>query len=158
MNNIISEIESNKIDLEKKVDYHLTVSKRLNDYVSSDSLWNTLKYETGIQAVFQLMDKGIYNPNLRSGAWNSAMLSGTVNSFDFKQLNILSDIYQLQEEGPKSVWKVIAQALVATDSYDPKNAKRLAHMLNTAFLQLHYQEKSLIDSYEYALENLQTSN
>lgn len=154
LSNIIKEIESNKEDLESKMDYHRAMSQKLNDYLNSDSLWNTLNYSTGIEAMIQIMDRGIQDPNLQSGAWRSAELSGVVNSFDYETIYLLSNLYRVQEEGPSNTWKELARLFVDTESYEPKNARRMASMLSLGFGELYSQERSLHRSYENALEAL----
>ncbi len=152
--NIIREIEANKEDLESKMSYHLEMSTKLGEYVNSDSLWSTLEYNSGIEAMIQILDKGLLNPSLQSGAWRSAELSGIVNNFDFTTLYILSNLYQVQDEGPASTWKTMAAHFGNPYSYDPANAKTLGKMLQLGFQELYSQERSLVYSYENALEKL----
>ncbi|MEP1095283.1 MAG: hypothetical protein ABJG78_09245 [Cyclobacteriaceae bacterium] len=154
LNNIIREIKSNKEDLESKMEYHLEMSKKLNNYVQSDGLWSTLTYSSGIEAMIQIMEKGLLNPTLQSGAWRSAELSGIVNTFDFETILILSAVYQVQHEGPESTWKTMAGHFGNPFSYEPKNAKLLARMLQLGFSELYAQERSLVSSYQNALEAL----
>lgn len=154
LNNIINEIRANKKDLESKMDYHKEVSGRLGQYVASDSLWNTLQYTSGIESVIQIMHKGIQNPNLQSGAWRSAELSGVVNSFEYETLYMLSNLYRVQEEGPDNTWKKMAELFGDPFSYELENAKTLARMLSTGFNELYAQERSLLSSYQNALDFL----
>lgn len=154
INNIISEIEDNKADLETKMEYHKAMAGKLNSYLSSDSLWNSLRYNSGMEAVLQILEKGIWNPKLQSGAWRSAELSGIVNTFDYETLYILSNVYSVQEEGPDTTWKQLARLFADPSSYDPSSAKRLARMLSLGFAELYSQERSLIYSYSQALEHL----
>ena len=153
--NIVREIKANKEDLESKMGYHQEMSQRLGQYVESDSLWSTLKYNSGIEAMIQIMDKGLQNPNLQSGAWRSAELSGIVNTFDFETLYVLSTLYQVQNEGPASTWKTMAAHFGNPYSYDPANARKLALMLQLGFGELYSQERSLVLSYENALGQLE---
>lgn len=155
LKNIIKEIESNKQDLESKMGYHQEMSQKLGEYVESDSLWSTLKYNSGIEAMIQIMDKGLQNPALQSGAWRSAELSGIVNTFDFETLYILSTVYQVQNEGPSSTWKTMAALFGNPYSFDPANARTLGRMLQLGFRELYSQERSLIYSYDNALEKLE---
>ncbi len=154
LRNIISELEDNKADLEQKMPYHKAMSEKLNQYVSSDSLWNTLNYKSGMEAMIQILDRGIWNPKLQSGAWRSAELSGVVNSFDYETLYKLSNVYSVQEEGPDNTWKQLAKLFVDPDSYDPSNARRLGSMLSLGFGELYSQERSLIGSYTEVLNHL----
>ncbi|WP_109301360.1 hypothetical protein [Aquimarina sp. AU474] len=148
LKNIVSEIQSNKVELEEKLDYHLQTSQKIGAYLANDSLWSTLKYSSGVEAVGQLMPKGIYNPNLQSGAWNSAVLSGVVNSFDYDILYELSNLYQVQEDGPNSTWKIIAGFYSESEAFDPAKARQLALKFQLAFGELYKQEKSLLNSYK----------
>lgn len=152
LRNIISEVQSNKEDLETKLDYHLQTSQKMGAYLASDSLWSTLNYNSGVGAVNQLMPEGIRNPNLQTGAWNSAVLSGVVNSFDYDILYALSKLYQIQENGPNSTWKVIAGFYSEPGSFDPANARQLAMRFQLAFGELHNQERSLLMDYENVLK------
>ena len=154
LQNIVSEIESNKADLESKVDYHQRMSDKIGQYVNSDSLWSTLKYNSGIEAMVQIMESGLQNPNLQSGAWRSAELSGVVNNFDYETIYALSNVYRVQSEGPESTWKLMASHFGNPYSYEPSNAQKLGRMLQLGFRELSSQEKSLIISYEKALETL----
>ncbi len=154
LRNIASELEDNKTDLELKMPYHLAMSQKLNKYINSDSLWNTLNYGSGMEAMLQILERGIWNPKLQSGAWRSAELSGVVNSFDYETIYLLSNVYSVQEAGPESSWKQLAKLFADPNSYDPSSAKRLAQMLSLGFRELYSQEKSLVDSYEEALNHL----
>jgi len=150
--NIVNEVQSNKEDLEGKLDYHLQTSQKIGAYLTNDSLWSTVKYSSGIEAVGQLMPKGIYNPNLQSGAWNSAVLSGVVNSFDYDILYALSNLYQVQEDGPNSTWKIMTGFYSESGSFDPTSARQLALRFHLAFGELYKQERSLLISYENVLK------
>lgn len=157
LNNIVREIEANKADLEKKLGYHQKMSQKLNRYLESDSLWQTLKYTSGMEAMFQILDNGIWNPQFQEGAWRSAELSGVVNTFDYETIYVLSNMYRVQEEGPDTTWKKLAGVFADPDSYEPKSAKRLAKMLALGFGELYLQEKSLLYNYNKALEHLKNN-
>ena len=154
LNNIIREIKSNKEDLESKMEYHQEMSKKIGSYLGSDSLWSTLNYSTGIEAMIQILEKGLLNPNLQSGAWRSAELSGIVNSFDFETILILSTVYQVQHEGPESTWKAMAGHFTNPFAYEPKNAKLFGEIMKLGFGELYSQERSLVYSYQNALDAL----
>lgn len=155
LRNIISEIENNKADLESKKDYHQEVSQKLRDYLNSDSLWSSLNVDLGIGGLVQILNKGLQNPNLQSGAWRSAELSGIVNSFDYETIYTLSNLYRVQENGVESTWKSMASFFIQPESYDPENQKRIALMLQLGFQELYSQENFLIYTYSQALESLQ---
>lgn len=154
LGNIVNEIRSNKEDLERKLEYHKETSERIGMYISNDSLWSTLKYNSGVEAVSLLMPKGIFNPNLQTGAWNSAVLSGVVNSFDYDILYTLSNLYQVQEDGPDNTWKIIAGFYSESSSYDPEKARQLALRFQLAFGELYNQERSLLQDYERVLKSI----
>ncbi|MEM9340076.1 MAG: hypothetical protein AAGA66_15175 [Bacteroidota bacterium] len=155
LKNIVSEITSNKKDLESKLLYHQQTARNIGAYLSSDSLWSTLSYRSAVEAISLMMPDGISNPNLQSGAWNSAVLSGVVNSFDYDVLYTLSNLYQVQETGPNSTWKIMAGFFSESGSYDPKNARQLALRFQLAFGELYSQERSLLSNYERALKILE---
>lgn len=152
LKNIISEVQSNKEDLERKLDYHLQTSQKMGAYLANDSLWSTIKYNSGVEAVGQFMPRGIWNPNLQSGAWNSAILSGVANSFDYDILYALSNLYQTQENGPNSTWKIMAGFYSESGSFDPANARQLTLRFQLAFGELYNQERSLLKDYENVLK------
>ncbi len=156
--NIVREIKANKEDLESKKEYHLRMSKKIKNYLESDSLWQLLNYQSGIEAMMQILDSGIQNPDLQSGAWRSAELSGIVNSFDYETIYVLSNVYRIQEDGPASTWKELASLFGDPSSYDPENAKRLGLMLQLGFAELYSQERSLIYTYDNALQALEKRN
>jgi hypothetical protein len=158
LNNIILEVKKNKNDLESKMDYHLEMSKKLGLYLNSDSLWSSLNYNSGIEAMMQIMDKGLQNPDLQSGAWRSAELSGIVNSFDYETIYILSNVYRVQSEGPDNTWKQLASLFGDPNSYDKNSARRLGLMLQVGFNELYSQERSLVYSYENALNALEKTS
>ena len=157
LKNIISEIRSNKEDIESKLDYHLQISENIKLYLSNDSLWATLDHTSGIGAVSTIMTRGIANPNLQSGAWNSAVLSGVVNSFEYDVLYKLSNLYQVQENGPNSTWKIMAGFFSESSSFDPANARQVTMKFQLAFRELYSQERSLLKDYEKALSLLEAS-
>ncbi|MEO9483210.1 MAG: hypothetical protein ABJG47_07180 [Ekhidna sp.] len=154
LNNILKELQANKNDLDRKMDYHLAMSQKLGRYLSNDSLWNSLTYNSGMEAMIQILERGIWNPILQNSAWRSAELSGVVNTFDYETTYILSGVYRVQEEGPDSSWKKIAGLFADPTSYDAGSARRLALMLNLGFAELHSQEKSLTKSYDKAINHL----
>lgn len=155
LNNIVKEIKSNKEDLESKMEYHLEMSKKIGAYLDSDSLWSTLNYTTGIEAVIQILDRGLQNPNLQSRAWRSAELSGIVNSFDFETILILSPVYQVQHEGPESTWKAMVGHFGNSFAYEPKNARLFGEIMKFGFGELSSQERSLMSAYQQALGALE---
>ena len=156
--NILSEIKSNKEDLAIKMEYHLETSQNIARYLANDSLWSTLEYNSGIEAMIPLMPKGIWVPNLQSGAWNSAVLSGVVNSFDYDFLYEFSILYDLQEDGPNSSWKVMAGFFSEPWSYEKANARTLALRFQLAFKELHVQEKTLLRMYKRVLKKYESQS
>ncbi len=155
LKNIVNEIESNKEDLIEKMNYHKETSIRIRDYLNNDSLWSTLNPNSGIQAVSQLMPQGILNPNLQSGAWNSAVLSGVVNSFEYERLFVLSNLYQTQETGVNTTWKVITGFYSDYESFNREKSKQVAMRFQLAIGELYNQEKSLLKDYDLALNAIE---
>ena len=125
--------------------------------MSNDSLWTSLNPNSGIEAVSTIMTRGIANPNLQSGAWNSAVLSGVVNSFEYDVLYELSNLYQIQENGPNSTWKIMAGFFSESSSFDPSNARQVTLKFQLAFRELYSQERSLLKDYERTLSLLEAS-
>lgn len=154
LNNILQEIRDNQSDLKEKMEYHNQMSQKMGQYLNSDSLWSTLQYESAIEAIIQIMDRGIQVPELQSTAWRSAELSGVVNSFDYETIYVLSNVYKVQEEGPNSTWKQLAAFFSDPTSYDKGTTRRLTKMMQLGFGELYAQERSLIYTYEKALESL----
>ncbi|MEM7298803.1 MAG: hypothetical protein AAF391_11120, partial [Bacteroidota bacterium] len=154
LNNIIKEIEDNKADLMSKIDYHRDMSIKLGSYANSDSLWRTLRYNTGVEAVMLILDNGMRNPNLQVGAWKSAEISGVVNSFDYRTIYALSNLYRLQEEGPTNTWKKLIELFGDPYFFENDQAKTLVHMMHIGFFELYKQEQSLLSNYDYTLKQL----
>ena len=59
LSNIVLELESNKRDIESKMDYHKAMSEKFERYLTSDSLWNSIQYSTGMEAVIQILERGL---------------------------------------------------------------------------------------------------
>ncbi len=154
LKNILNE---NKADIEGKLDYHKEIAIKFNTYLDSDSLWSTLKYQSGIEAVFQIMDRGLRNPSIQSGAWRSAELSGVVNSFDYETIYLLSNVYRIQEAGPDKTWKELVQLFGEPEFYERESAKRLARMFSLGLNELSLQEESLIADYDNAIQFLSSN-
>ena len=152
--NIVKELESNANDLRLKAPYHQEMSLKIGSYLESDSLWNTLTYNTAIEAMIKVMDKGIQNPDLQIGAWTSAQLSGVVTTLDYETLYMLSNVYRLQEDGPNNSWKQLAKLFADPNSYDTENTRKLFLMFHLGFQELAGQERSLIYLYEQTLKKL----
>ncbi len=158
LNNIVQEIESNKLELEEKLGYHSEIAKKLGSYLNSDSLWSTLTYRSGMEAMIQIMDKGLQNPNLQTGAWRTAEVSGVVGSFDYETIYTLSNVYRIQMDGPENTWKQLAKLFTDPTLTRPENAKQLGLMLQLGFNELASQERSLLRHYERSLEELGKDN
>ena len=154
LNNISNELRANKNDMERKMGYHRDMALKLNNYLSSDSLWQSLSYSSGIEAMSGILDKGILNPRFQDGAWRSAELSGIMNTFDYETIYILSNVYRVQEEGPDNTWRKLAEIFADPDSYEPGSARRIGKMFSLGFDELYSQEKSLINEYDKALNHL----
>ncbi|MEL7145892.1 MAG: hypothetical protein AAFO69_05960 [Bacteroidota bacterium] len=151
--NILNEIKANRADLIEKMAYHQETSQRIARYLANDSLWATLKYKNGIEVTMQLMPRGIFEPNLQSGAWDGAVLSGLVNSFEYEFLEEFSTLYHMQADGPNSSWKVMAGFFSESSSYEPENAKTLMLRFQLSFAVLHSQEQNLLNMYNHGLKN-----
>lgn len=153
--NILREIKSNKKDLENKLDYHNKSVMRISSYLASDSLLNTVEGKPVTEVLMMLMPQGILQPELQSGAWNSAVLSGVINSFDYEVLYTLSDLYQTQEDGPNSTWKTMAAIFFEPDTFDSKNIKQLLFRMQLGFGELYSQEKSLLIDFDKAIKEME---
>ncbi len=156
LQNILNEIKANKADIEGKLDYHKETAIKFNTYLNSDSLWSTLNYQSGIEAIFQIMNRGLKNPSLQSGAWRSAELSGVVNSFDYQTIYRLSNLYRVQESGTDKTWKELVELFGEPEFYKPESAKQLARMFSLGLNELSLQEADLIRSYDHSIQFLET--
>ena len=155
LENIIKEVKTNKELVEEKMVYHDETSKKLGEYLNSDSLWNTLPPGNGLFALMSAMPRGLNPPLVQSAAWRSAELSGVVSGFEYETLYNLSSLYSLQATGVESTWKGMAQVYMDYNSYKEESRRDLALMLQMGFGELYSQERSLVYTYENVLDFLE---
>ncbi|MBK7869597.1 MAG: hypothetical protein IPJ74_02400 [Saprospiraceae bacterium] len=150
MHMILQELQHNADQLENVIPYHARATKQL------DSLLKTnIDLNSGVLSIAgQVLRRGINPPELRSTAWNTAQLSGSVGLFKEEAIYALANVYELQEDGVEITWKEIARFYMSADNFDSTLTLQRLALLKIYFNELYQQEQFLQERTNEAIMQL----
>lgn len=141
---IAQEIEVNKAKVEEGLQYHLMLLDSLNRLIEKEAVrFKDLGFWQGVRT-----------PTLYSGAYQSATLSNTINSFSIKEIHSIVETYSIQKKYD-DMNMIAMQGLIQQDFYNEENLKETLVFLRILLTDLSYSEKNLLASYEQTLNVLE---
>lgn len=141
--NILSEIETNKEKLSKVIDYH----KMLQD----SSSYYAYQQEIKTQPHFF---KGTRTVNLSQSAYNTGTQTGIINELPIDKIQLLNELYTSQN-AYNDLGKMILSSLINKDfSNDPKSWRAIAQFLSISMTDVIIQETGLMEAYESVAKQL----
>ncbi len=143
LENIQKELENNRLSLLGVMDYHAEVSEKLTAYISNDSLQQTLRGKSLIEAMPLVMKQGLQAPRLQTAAWQAAQKTSISSRFNYETMYLLASTYELQQNGVSNTWKQIALSILNESALDPARLPIALALLQAQLKELHAQERYL---------------
>lgn len=141
---LIQEIKVNMAKIEDGLSYHLMLLDSLEGLVQKESVgFKDLGFW-----------KGTRTPTLYNAAYQSATLSGSINTFSIPEIQSIVEVYSAQQKFTDTN-KIALQGLIQQDFYNESKLKQTINFINMMLNDISYAEKDLLDSYKKALRILE---
>ncbi|WP_369049379.1 hypothetical protein [Tenacibaculum sp. UWU-22] len=151
---IINEIETNKEELSKTVQYHELIKKNI-DSISRNFPSEKLSMNILEKGAFHPMKikgwKGLEIPKLSETAFNNLKLSGIIENYSFESLEEISKVYNQQKYLTELSSSLIEKTVNFNSNTKVSDMMMVLDLLTSDYLQL---EKELIIDYNESIEKL----
>ncbi len=144
--NLIEEMQANQMRLSKVIDYHEMLR---------DSSWIYYNNPSNVKerpAFF----KGLQISSLPDGAYQTAILSESINLFSQKDIRSISNLYTFQRDYNEFA-KLALSGLITQDMMREDNMVQLARYIGITMTDISNMERSLMKSYKEAEDKLQAT-
>ena len=144
--NLIEEMQANQMRLSKVIDYHEMLR---------DSSWIYYNNPSNVKerpAFF----KGLQISSLPDGAYQTAILSESINLFSQKDIRSISNLYTFQRDYNEFA-KLALSGLITQDMMREDNMMQLARYIGITMTDISNMERSLMKSYKEAEDKLQAT-
>lgn len=152
LNNIIDEIEANKVFIEEVIDYHNAVLANINNSISGDSLENTF-FSKGYFEIYKVAPKGVMQGDLHNIAWIVAKEQHISNRIQLQNAQMLHSVYEQQSTVNETVNRII-KILFEREIHRQELLTESVITLGIEFNEVASQEKELHFLYQKALQQL----
>lgn len=140
---LIQEIKVNKAKVEETLAYHLMLLDSISVLMQKESPgFKDLGFWQGVRP-----------PTLYSAAYQSATLSGSINTFSLLEIHSIAEAYSAQEK-VDDVSLIAMQGLIQQDFYNESQLRRTMNFVRMMLKDISFAEQDLLASYNKALETL----
>lgn len=148
LDRIVEELESNLAELERVVDYHGEVKEALLEHHNSIADGSAETRGNLMAIVTPLLPRGVQPPLVSEIAWTIASERGELNVIDFDLVSDIAGIYNIQELGVNSTWRMMIQTTFFNEtSFTERELAPSLQFLGLGFRELEMQERALIRQY-----------
>lgn len=144
--NLIEEMQANRMRLSKVIDYHEMLR---------DSSWYYYNNPSSVKERPTFF-KGLQISSLPDGAYQTAILSESINLFSQKSIRNLSNLYTFQRDYNEFA-KLALSGLITQDMMREDNMMQLARYIGITMTDIINMERSLMKSYEEMEKKLQAT-
>lgn len=144
---LISEIESNKDEVTKKLSYHETLIDSLRYIMSADTK------DERYQRFNNYTLRGLQPPSLKDAAYHSAIQTGLVTNFELEEVALLNEINTEQESLEKYADAVLS-ALLANGTFGRAGFEEMIGGMLMNLNDITAYENRLLNYYNTALEEV----
>ena len=142
--NLIEEMQANQMRLSKVIDYHEMLR---------DSSWIYYNNPSNVKERPTFF-KGLQISSLPDGAYQTAILSESINLFSQKDIRSISNLYTFQRDYNEFA-KLALSGLITQDMMREDNMMQLARYIGITMTDISNMERSLMKSYKEAEDKLQ---
>ncbi len=144
MKNITSEIQTNRSNIERVIDYHRMVLDSSRHYLNQSTITN-LKPD---------FFKGVNTISFYNSAFETGIQTGLINEIPIDKIQKLNEVYT-QQRSYEDFSNMLLSGLIAMDfSNDEKSTRRILMYLSISMMDVVIKEEQLLKSYENALNEL----
>lgn len=138
--NIIAEINLNKNNLERVINYHTILRDSSRFYSKKENLKTTTEFF-----------KGIRTPSLTNSAFESGLQTGLINELSFNQIQLVNSTYTLQRNY-NEFNTLILEGLISIDFDETEeNQKKIFRFLSITMTDVVIKESQLLKIYDSLL-------
>ena len=120
----------------------------------NDSLKNKLKKSNFLNFGLLTDNKSLINSFLTNTAWESAKSSGIISEFNFKDIQLLTNVYNMQDILTNKTITKILDYYFGTSAHNLSNLDETMLQFHLRFIELTGQEATLMDLYKSAITEL----
>lgn len=143
VDNIKSEIETNKYMIESVIEYHKMVRDSSRHFANSETI---IKKPTFFE--------GTRTRQLSGSAYNTGVQTGIINELPLHKIQVLNNLYNFQDFN-NEYSKMIMNGLITMDFTESDDAiKKIASYLSLTMTDIVIQENHLLELYEETLKTL----
>lgn len=139
---IKGELNNNLKELDKLILNHKIKSNNLNELLNTSKDEYFLK-KTAIKIIQSLKGSILERPSLSKTAWDSAKITNGINLLNFKTVQSLSYVYDMQENSVEKIWEILAEHLLSKEMFDDKDTRQNLIVFQIYISELYKQEEYL---------------
>ncbi len=146
------EMQRNLEIIDKWMPYHQDSAAKIDQYLNSPELQQTLLTDNGI-AYLELMEDGILQELYSTSSWELAQQSEVTSTLDFELTHAMSKAYLSQDYVNQTIQR-ISDFFFDRSSHDPDEVQTSLRILRQLLRELAGQEYVLQQNYLEALERI----
>ena len=153
---IIKELHQNRYILKGWKEQHIAVRNRISSVIEgkSDSIKIALQKYDYLNLGVLTNGESLINTILTNTAWETAKTTGIISEFDYETIQMLTQVYTLQENLSERTLIKILDYYFDTEAHEMENLNRTLVQFQLRFWELTGQEELLNALYDDAIKNL----
>jgi len=136
------EISHNREEILEWLPYHLKLRGKLDSARNDKNFLK--KFITDQTALYELTDKGLFNGEINTAAWETAILSPAISEVSYEQLRDFSKVYKQIDITYEPILNRAQDLLTSSNFNTEENAKANLFTLRTLVQELAGREISLL--------------
>lgn len=153
LSNIKIEIENNIAELDLLIESHKNTSSRVEKLIA-ELKPEEIEGKSVTEIIFSLDKIIIKAVTLNNTAWETARLTNAVSLLDYRQIQSISKVYNLQKISVDKMWELISSFLLSKENFETDNTTLKLRIFNAYLIELYRQEINLKINLENTLNNL----
>ena len=135
---------------------HFLIRKKITSIVTgkNDSLKNELLKSNYLNFGLLSDNQSLIDAFLTNTAWESAKSSGIISEFNFEEIKLLTNVYNMQDILMNRTVSKILDYYFETSAHNLNNLDETMLQFHLRFVELTGQETTLIDLYKSAITEL----
>jgi hypothetical protein len=153
---IIKEINQNRTVLKRWKEHHIDIRNRITSIIEgkSDSLKMELEKYDYLNLGILTNHESLVDAILTNTAWESAKTTGIISEFDYETIQMLTQVYTLQENLTDRTLIKILDYYFDSEAHEMENLSKTLLQFQLRFMELTGQEKLMSALYDDAIEKL----
>lgn len=151
--NIKNELQNNFQNLEILIENHRDKSRKFIS-INKQLKPKDINGKTVLEIIFSLDDVLLKEPSLNSTAWETAKLTNAVSLMDYKLVEKISKLYNLQQNSVEKTWGIVTRFLLSREIFETDKTTVNLQILQTYISELYRQEIYLKNSISDLIKTL----